>query len=398
MPSSYAAHLKRCVYSTRDAGAIWEDCCADALVGLGFVHGMASPCCFQHPSRNLCVVVHGDDFTCLGPRLDILWYEDSLAERFEIKRRGQIGESEGCVQEIRILNRILRLTADGLRYEADPRHSELLVKALDLTDASSVLTPGVKGPNDSTNYDARLDEDFTCDFSGGAEFDDNDDGDEVTAVLAVSRRRNPNPVTFSDDAPTVHEVRPYSEVYGLHPRLLVATHFGWKRVSEHADPYTGKTRRVVTKRSSTTFTDARRDAVAAERKLAVNAMIWYGAAWEGDDLSLEELASESSPLPSEGVCVVRTPSSKPKHKKRAGAKAVKKLEMAGNLEDLLKPEDATTFRGLSARGTFLAQDRADISFATRELCREFAAPVNSSPQRLKRLGRFLVGARRLVYH
>ena len=144
VPSSYVAYLERCVYGTRDAGAIWEACYADALLEMGFVRGMASPCCFPHPSRNLCVVVHGDDFTCLGPRLDILWYEDSLAERFEIKRRGQISKSEGCVQEIRILNRILRLTADGLRYEGDPRHSELLVKALGLTDASSVLTPGQK--------------------------------------------------------------------------------------------------------------------------------------------------------------------------------------------------------------------------------------------------------------
>ena len=57
------------------------------------------------------------------------WYEDALAEIFEIKRRGHIGEDEDCVCEIRILNRIVRLTEDGLRYEADPRHAALLVKA-----------------------------------------------------------------------------------------------------------------------------------------------------------------------------------------------------------------------------------------------------------------------------
>ena len=42
------AHLKRCVYGTRDVGAIWEDCYASALVELGFVRGTASPCCFWH--------------------------------------------------------------------------------------------------------------------------------------------------------------------------------------------------------------------------------------------------------------------------------------------------------------------------------------------------------------
>jgi hypothetical protein len=100
------------------------------------------------------VVVHGDDFTCLGPKKSIVEYEDQLASRFEIKRRGHIGESEGCIKEIRILNRILRLTDEGLRCEADPRHAEMLVKALGLDNASSVLTPGIKEDNNATDYDA----------------------------------------------------------------------------------------------------------------------------------------------------------------------------------------------------------------------------------------------------
>ena len=76
---------------------------------------------------------------------------------------------------------------------------------------------------------------------------------------------------------------------------------------------------------------------------------------------------------------------------------MKKLEMAENAADLLTPEQATTFRAVSARGNYLVQDRVDISFATKELCREFAAPANSSQLRLKRLARFLVDSRRLVY-
>ena len=67
-----------------------------------------------------------------------------------------LGEFDGCIREIRILNRILRLTESGLRYEADPRHAEMLVKALGLSSASSVLTPGVEENNDLTNYDADL--------------------------------------------------------------------------------------------------------------------------------------------------------------------------------------------------------------------------------------------------
>ena len=120
IPSHLVAHLNRCVYGTRDAGAIWEDCYADALQECGFTRGVANPCCFHHPDRNIMVVVHGDDFTAVGARSDILWYEDSLESKFQIKRRGHLGFADGCVHEMRILNRIVRITDEGLRYEADP--------------------------------------------------------------------------------------------------------------------------------------------------------------------------------------------------------------------------------------------------------------------------------------
>ena len=111
----------------------------------------------------------------------------------------------------------------------------------------------------------------------------------------------------------------------------------------------------------------------------------------------DDIAIVEPPTSSASIGAVRTASSKKKNAGRQGAKAVKRIEMASNINDLLDPEDATTFRALSARGNFLAQDRADINFATKELCREFAAPANASNVRLKRLARCLIDARRLVY-
>ena len=64
----------RCVYETRDAGMIWEDCYRNALEDMGFKSSVASPCCFHHPTKGLHVVVHGDDFTCLGLDADIDYY------------------------------------------------------------------------------------------------------------------------------------------------------------------------------------------------------------------------------------------------------------------------------------------------------------------------------------
>ena len=146
LPSHYVAKQVRCVYGTRDAGSIWEDVYRTALENMGFDSGVASPCCFCHKARGLSVVVHGDDFTALGSDSELDWYEKELAKNFELKIRGRLGE--GCLgdNEIRILNRIVRITPTGLTYEADPRHVDLLAQSMDMSSANSVGTPGVKDP------------------------------------------------------------------------------------------------------------------------------------------------------------------------------------------------------------------------------------------------------------
>ena len=64
---------------------------------------------------------------------------------------------------------------------------------------------------------------------------------------------------------------------------------------------------------------------------------------------------------------------------------------------MLSSEDATLFRAVSARANYLAQDRPDIAFACKELCRDFAVPTKESYCKLKRLGRYLLGHPRLTY-
>ena len=426
MPGHLVAHLKRCVYGTRDAGAIWEDCYADALVELGFRRGIANPCCFYHVERDIMVVVHGDDFTALGGHDDIMWYEDLLATKFEIKRRGHLGEGPGCVKEMRILNRIVRLTQDGLRYKADPRHAEMLIKAMDLVSSNALSTPGVKEPNEQTSYDAQL----VHEDDAHATVIADEDGTDIASVMDMPMVNRS--VHFAESPADVHEITPYSEIYGVHPRSIIATRIGWLLVSDSANPYTGKSKRVMTKRRVEIRDDSRPQLIDLERRNAINAMHWYGFSWEScngrrdlgsgrgpirevdghsglheSELRSDEttaalapeptLVPESFANPRRPVHAVRTPSSKNKFQKRQGARAIKKIEMEGNREDLLDADQATTYRGMSARGNYLAQDRVDISFCTKELCREFAAPANSSLQRLKRLARFLVGAPRLVY-
>ena len=62
-----------------------------------------------------------------------------------MKFRGRLGPGNGDDKSVRILNRIVTWTNEGIRCEADQRHSEIIIRPLVLSDASNSLsTPGVK--------------------------------------------------------------------------------------------------------------------------------------------------------------------------------------------------------------------------------------------------------------
>ena len=67
-----------------------------------------------------------------------------MAKHFEIKIRGILGPDRQDAKELRILNRIVRWTHEGIEYEADQRHAEIIVKEMGLETASSVNSPGIK--------------------------------------------------------------------------------------------------------------------------------------------------------------------------------------------------------------------------------------------------------------
>ena len=133
--------LVRCCYGTRDAGAIWEAFYVDSLVSLGFKQGNASPCCLWHPDWRVAVVVHGDDLTALGTPSSLDKYEHGLQQCFELKLKGCLGEGPEDLTGIRLLNRTLRVTEECLKYEADPRHVELLGRAMGLSECKPISTP-----------------------------------------------------------------------------------------------------------------------------------------------------------------------------------------------------------------------------------------------------------------
>ena len=64
----------------------------------------------------------------------------------------------------------------------------------------------------------------------------------------------------------------------------------------------------------------------------------------------------------------------------------------------LRGEEVSKYRALAARANYLAQDRPDLQFAAKEVCRGMAQPTAGHLSALRRLGRFLVFSPRVVWY
>ena len=151
---------------------------------LGFQRGKYNPCLYYLAEKNLKTFLHGDDFATVGTRAGVKWFKEALEKRFEIKsqcvgtaalkldRKVSVGvppsgqpahprgagasngpdptvtNGEEAVEgtECRLLNRVVRCTAEGWEVEPDQRHADLVVQELALTGANGVTTPGEKDP------------------------------------------------------------------------------------------------------------------------------------------------------------------------------------------------------------------------------------------------------------
>ena len=151
LPQEDPDHVEQCgllrkhMYGTRAAADGWQQEYSGYLKSIGFVQGEACPCLFVHPGRCLCLSVHGDDFTTAGPKCELDWFEAELEGKYELKKGGRLGPGPNDTKELTVLNRVLRWTAEGIEYEADPRQGERLVEGLGLdSGCKSTATPGLK--------------------------------------------------------------------------------------------------------------------------------------------------------------------------------------------------------------------------------------------------------------
>ena len=77
---------------TRAAADGWqEEYSSNLVVNMGFVQGGACPFTFRHPAREVFMSVHGDDFTYIGGKSDLDWFQASMRELYELTKQPRIG-------------------------------------------------------------------------------------------------------------------------------------------------------------------------------------------------------------------------------------------------------------------------------------------------------------------
>lgn len=75
-----------------------------------------------------------------------------IASSYVVKSRGRIGPAPKYDHSIMRLDRIVERHPDGIYYEADQRHADIIVDTLALDKANAVVTPGgnKQHPKDDT--------------------------------------------------------------------------------------------------------------------------------------------------------------------------------------------------------------------------------------------------------
>ena len=103
------------------------------MLEAGFKQGTAPPCSFHHEARSIRTYIHGDDYVSVGKDQDLQWLKKELEQTYGLKTQA-LGPETQDLKQVRVLNRIITLKNEGIQYEADPRHVEILLRELGLEE------------------------------------------------------------------------------------------------------------------------------------------------------------------------------------------------------------------------------------------------------------------------
>ena len=105
---------------TRDAAVNWSSEYTKTLLADGYQQGKSNSCLFHNEASGVAIMVHGDDFIAVGDEKSLAGTRQTLENRYKLKVE-TLGDGPGCQKEIRVLNKVLRRTADGARARGGPQ-------------------------------------------------------------------------------------------------------------------------------------------------------------------------------------------------------------------------------------------------------------------------------------
>ena len=82
------------------------------------------------------MVIHGDAFTALGHEESLNWYRKGIEGQMSTKVKGRLGPGDKDMKVMRVLNRIVEWKENGITYEADQRHGEIICREMELKETA----------------------------------------------------------------------------------------------------------------------------------------------------------------------------------------------------------------------------------------------------------------------
>ena len=144
----YVGRLNKTLYGTRDAPVAWPRAVRADMEALGFLECKVTTGVYVHPTRDIRVVTHVDDFLVAGEPADLVWLRDEMAKKYELKVQ-VAGWDHGDGKELSFLGRTIKLSPEGVTMEGDDRHVQRLLEEWNMQSCSAVSTPFMSNPRKS---------------------------------------------------------------------------------------------------------------------------------------------------------------------------------------------------------------------------------------------------------
>ena len=162
---------------------------------------------------------------------------------------------------------------------------------------------------------------------------------------------------------------------------------------------------METKYEITTTVLGPHDGMKREVKVLNRMLRWHeqGISYEADERHAREIIKQTG---ADRLPPLKVPISKEDNAETDGEKGkdIRERKARGELGKrrevdaarILDSQESTRYRAIAARANYLAIDRGDIMFATKELTRKMSEPTEHDWNKLVRLGRYLAGRPRVL--